>query len=77
MKRAYINGIILDGSENMQPQKGMSIITDGEKIVGIVPAGSEGGLREGRSRRQVYYAGAYKPASAPACLRPPEEKAGR
>ena len=21
MKRAYINGIILDGSENMQPQK--------------------------------------------------------
>ena len=42
MKRAYINGIILDGSENMQPQKGMSIITDGEKIVGIVPAGSEG-----------------------------------
>ena len=42
MKRAYINGIILDGSENMQPQKGMSIITDGEKIVGIVLAGSEG-----------------------------------
>ncbi len=42
MKRAYINGIILDGSENMQPQKDMSIITDGEKIVGIVPAGSEG-----------------------------------
>ena len=42
MKRAYINGIILDGSENMQPQKGMSIITDGEKIVGIIPAGSEG-----------------------------------
>ena len=42
MKRAYINGIILDGSENMQPQKGMSIITDGEKIVGIAPAGSEG-----------------------------------
>ena len=29
MKRAYINGVILDGSENMQPQKGMSIITDG------------------------------------------------
>lgn len=42
MKRAYINGVILDGSENMQPQKGMSIITDGEKIVGIVLAGSEG-----------------------------------
>ena len=42
MKRAYINGVILDGSKNMQPQKGMSIITDGEKIAGIVPAGSEG-----------------------------------
>lgn len=37
MKRAYINGIILDGSENMQPQKGMSIITDGEKMSALSP----------------------------------------
>lgn len=32
MKIAYKNGILLDGSENMTPQKGKTIITDGEKI---------------------------------------------
>ena len=32
MKNAYINGIILDGSENMIPQKGKIIFTDGSKI---------------------------------------------
>lgn len=41
MKKAFINGIILDGSENMQPQTGLSIITEGESIIDIVPAGSE------------------------------------
>ena len=32
MKNAYINGILLDGSENMIPQKGKIIFTDGSKI---------------------------------------------
>lgn len=32
MKVAYINGIILNGSEDMRPQKGMMILTDGEKL---------------------------------------------
>lgn len=32
MKYAYINGIILDGTENMQPVSGKTIITDGEII---------------------------------------------
>lgn len=35
MKYAYINGIILDGSENMEPQTGKVILTDGEKIEAI------------------------------------------
>ena len=32
MKHAYINGIILDGSKEMEPQRGKVILTDGEKI---------------------------------------------
>ena len=37
MKVAYINGIILNGSEDMRPQKGMMILTEGEKIESVVP----------------------------------------
>ena len=37
MKYAYINGQILDGSENMTPQTGMMILTDGDKIEAIIP----------------------------------------
>ena len=32
MKRAYTNGILLDGTREMQPKKGLSILTEGEKI---------------------------------------------
>lgn len=35
-KYAYINGIILDGSEDMQPEKGKIILTDGELIERII-----------------------------------------
>lgn len=42
MKYAYTNGVILSGKEDMAPLYGYSILTDGEKIAGIVPAGSEG-----------------------------------
>ena len=35
-KYAYINGIILDGSEDMQPEKGKIILTDGELIEKII-----------------------------------------
>lgn len=35
MKYAYINGIILDGSENMEPQTDKVILTDGEKIEAV------------------------------------------
>ena len=36
MKHAYINGIILDGSKEMEPQQGKVILTDGENIEAIV-----------------------------------------
>ena len=39
MKYAYINGIILDGTENMEPVSGKVILTDGETIIGIKDAG--------------------------------------
>lgn len=37
MKTVYINGIVLDGSENMQPKTGLAIVTEGEKIVAVEP----------------------------------------
>lgn len=37
MKYAYINGIILDGSKEMEPQTGKMILTDGETIEAVVP----------------------------------------
>ncbi len=40
MKRAYINGIIIDGSENAKPVKGKIIFTDGEKITAISDDGA-------------------------------------
>ena len=36
MKHAYINGIILDGSKEMEPQQDKVILTDGENIEAIV-----------------------------------------
>ena len=38
MKYAFRNGKILNGTENMQVQEGLCILTDGEKITDMVPA---------------------------------------
>ena len=38
MKTVYIHGILLDGSENMEPQTGMAVITEGEKIIAVEPS---------------------------------------
>ena len=38
MKYAYKNGIILNGTKDMQPEEGKMILTDGEMITDIVPA---------------------------------------
>ena len=37
MKTAYVNGKLLDGTEEMQVQEGLAILTEGEKIVDILP----------------------------------------
>lgn len=41
MKYAYVGGIILDGSENMMPEKNLIVLTNGEKIEAIVPDGAD------------------------------------
>ena len=38
MKYALINGILLDGTEAMEPQTGLTILTNGDRIETIVPA---------------------------------------
>ena len=40
MKYALTNGILLDGTKNMQPRRGETVLIDGEKITAIVPDGS-------------------------------------
>ena len=37
MKHAYVNAVILDGTENMEPKTGLAVLTDGERITDIVP----------------------------------------
>ncbi len=41
MKYAFINGIILDGTENMEPKSGFVLLINGEKIEAVVPASSD------------------------------------
>ena len=41
MKYAFINGKILDGTKDMQVREGLSILTDRERITGVVPHGAE------------------------------------
>lgn len=37
MRKAYLNGYVLDGTENMEPREGLVIITDCDRIVRIAP----------------------------------------
>ena len=41
MKYALVNGILLDGTEAMQPRPGLTVLLKGDRIEGIVPAGTE------------------------------------
>ena len=41
MNYAFINGKILDGTKDMEAQEGLCILTNGKKIVDIVPTGSD------------------------------------
>lgn len=45
MKQAYVNGFILDGTENMSPVKG-TIITENGKIIDILPEDADIGAYE-------------------------------
>ena len=42
MKYALINGILLDGTETMQPRPGLTVLVNGDRIEALVPAGDEG-----------------------------------
>ena len=39
MKRAYTNGILLDGTEQMQPVEHKILLTEDDKIIAIVDEG--------------------------------------
>lgn len=41
MKYALKNAVILDGTKDMEPLRGQSVLVEGETIVGLTPAGSE------------------------------------
>ena len=41
MKYAFINGIILDGTRDMEPIRGKVVLTDGDRIVDIVPGAQD------------------------------------
>ena len=41
MNYAFINGKILDGTKDMEVQEGLCILTNGKKIVDIVPTDSD------------------------------------
>ena len=39
MKRAYTNGILLDGTEQIQPEAHKILLTEDDKIIAIVDEG--------------------------------------
>lgn len=40
MKRALTNGILLDGTEQMEPVRGKALLTENDKITAIADAGA-------------------------------------
>ena len=73
LKTAYINGIILNGHEDMTPTPGLAVLVDGETITGVVPTGEvpseytavdlQGGyLMPGLINLHVHIPGSGKPA---------------
>ena len=76
MKRAYINGILLDGTEQMQPVAHKIILTEGDKITAIADEGVDldgyealdlhgGYLMPGLINLHVHLAGNGKPSAKP------------
>ena len=76
MKRAYTNGILLDGTEQMEPVRGKVLLTENDKITAIVDAGANldgyevidlhgGYLCPGLINLHVHLAGNGKPSAKP------------
>ena len=76
MKRAYTNGILLDGTEQMEPVRGKVLLTENDKITAIVDAGADldgyegidlhgGYLCPGLINLHVHLAGNGKPSAKP------------
>ncbi|MFR9067995.1 MAG: hypothetical protein ACLVJH_15090 [Faecalibacterium prausnitzii] len=76
MKRAYTNGILLDGTEQMEPVQGKVLLTENDKITAIADAsvsldGYEvidlhgGYLCPGLINLHVHLAGNGKPSAKP------------
>ena len=76
MKRAYTNGILLDGTEQMEPVRGKVLLTENDKITAIADAGVSldgyevidlhgGYLCPGLINLHVHLAGNGKPSAKP------------
>ena len=76
MKRAYTNGILLDGTEQMEPVRGKVLLTENDKITAIADAGVNldgyevidlhgGYLCPGLINLHVHLAGNGKPSAKP------------
>ena len=76
MKRAYTNGILLDGTEQMEPVRGKVLLTENDKITAIADAGANldgyevidlrgGYLCPGLINLHVHLAGNGKPSAKP------------
>ena len=76
MKRAYINGILLDGTRQMQPTPHRIVLTENDSITAVVDEGADldgyevldlhgGYLCPGLINLHVHLAGNGKPSAKP------------